>query len=122
MNANQDLSNKILSDHLPYFVEKMEKDGLDSEIIDNFAYYYQKVVNNEKGFIYDKDIVPIEPEEIPDLENLEDYAEVGKKVMKKTVMIVLNGGLGTSMGLTGPKSLIKIKDDKTFLEFKIEDS
>jgi UTP--glucose-1-phosphate uridylyltransferase len=122
MNTNQDLSTKILPDHLASFVEKMQNDGLDSEIIDSFTYYYRKVVNHEKGFIHDKDIIPVKPEEIPDLNGLEDYAEAGKKVMNQTVMIVLNGGLGTSMGLTGPKSLIKIKHDKTFLEFKMEDS
>jgi UTP--glucose-1-phosphate uridylyltransferase len=122
MNTYRDLPNKILPGHLASFVEKMQLDGLDSEIIDSFAYYYQKVVNKEKGFIHDKDIIPLEPEEIPDLKALGNYAEVGKKVMNQTVMIVLNGGLGTSMGLTGPKSLIKIKDNKTFLEFKMEDS
>jgi UTP--glucose-1-phosphate uridylyltransferase len=122
MNTNQDLSNKMVSGHLASFVEKMQNDGLDSEIIDSFTYYYQKVVNNEKGFIHDKDITSIEPEEIPDFNDLGNYAEAGKKVMNQTVMIVLNGGLGTSMGLTGPKSLIKIKHDKTFLEFKMEDS
>jgi UTP--glucose-1-phosphate uridylyltransferase len=122
MNTNKDLSNNMASSHLTSFVEKMQNDGLDSEIIDSFTYYYQKVVNNEKGFIHDKDITPIEPEEMPDFNDLGNYAEAGKKVMNQTVMIVLNGGLGTSMGLTGPKSLIKIKHDKTFLEFKMEDS
>jgi UTP--glucose-1-phosphate uridylyltransferase len=122
MNSNQDFSNKNLSGHLASFVEKMQNDGLDSEIIDSFSYYYQKVVNNEKGFIHDKDITSIESEEIPDLKDLENYTEAGKKMMHQTVMIVLNGGLGTSMGLTGPKSLIKIKHNKTFLEFKMEDS
>lgn len=122
MNTNQELSDKTLSGHLASFVKKMQNDGLDTEIIDSFTYYYQKVVNNEKGFIHDKDIIPVEPEEIHDLKDLGNYAEAGKKVMNRTVMIVLNGGLGTSMGLTGPKSLIKIKDDKTFLEFKMEDS
>ncbi len=122
MNINQDLSNKISSDHLAAFVNKMQNDGLDPEIIDSFAYYYQKVVNNEKGFIHEKNIIPVKPEEIPDLRDLESFAEAGKKVMNQTVMIVLNGGLGTSMGLSGPKSLIKIKDDKSFLEFKMEDS
>jgi UTP--glucose-1-phosphate uridylyltransferase len=33
-----------------------------------------------------------------------------------SVRIVLNGGLGTTMGLTGPKSLIEAKNEKSFLE------
>jgi UTP--glucose-1-phosphate uridylyltransferase len=40
--------------------------------------------------------------------------------LEQTVQIVLNGGLGTSMGLTGPKSLVTVKDDKTFLQIIIE--
>ena len=34
-------------------------------------------------------------------------------------MIVLNGGLGTSMGLSAAKSLITVKDGKSFLEIKL---
>jgi len=37
-------------------------------------------------------------------------------VLSKTVRIVLNGGLGTSMGLVGPKSLLKVKHGRSFLE------
>ncbi len=40
--------------------------------------------------------------------------------MKKTVAIVLNGGLGTSMGLRKAKSLIPVKEGKTFLEIKLK--
>ena len=32
----------------------------------------------------------------------------------------LNGGLGTSMGCAGPKSLIKVKGEKTFLDLIVE--
>ena len=32
------------------------------------------------------------------------------------VTITLNGGLGTSMGLTGPKSLLTVKEGKRFLD------
>jgi UTP--glucose-1-phosphate uridylyltransferase len=37
-------------------------------------------------------------------------------VLKKAVIITLNGGLGTSMGLTTAKSLLEVKNGKTFLE------
>ena len=32
----------------------------------------------------------------------------------------LNGGLGTSMGCDGPKSLIKVRGDRTFLDLIVE--
>jgi UTP--glucose-1-phosphate uridylyltransferase len=51
---------------------------------------------------------------------LDSYISAGKDALKQTVQIVLNGGLGTSMGLTGPKNLVKVKNDKTFLQIIIE--
>ena len=32
----------------------------------------------------------------------------------------LNGGLGTSMGCAGPKALLKVRDEKTFLDLIVE--
>ncbi len=37
-------------------------------------------------------------------------------LMDRTVIIKLNGGLGTSMGLDGPKSLLPVKHGLTFLD------
>ncbi|MEA3435096.1 MAG: UTP--glucose-1-phosphate uridylyltransferase, partial [Thermodesulfobacteriota bacterium] len=48
------------------------------------------------------------------------WAAAGKEAFKHAVRITLNGGLGTSMGLTGPKSLIEVKDGKTFLEIILQ--
>ena len=36
------------------------------------------------------------------------------------VVIKLNGGLGTSMGCTGPKSLISLRRDLTFLDMNVQ--
>ena len=43
-----------------------------------------------------------------------------KDVLEKTVVVKLNGGLGTSMGLEKAKSLLIVKDGKTFLDLIIE--
>ena len=45
-----------------------------------------------------------------------DDADAGRRALKQTVRIVLNGGLGTSMGLVGPKSLLNVKGRLTFLQ------
>ena len=60
----------------------------------------------------------LEPlEEISRLVDLpEPDAEVSRYVLDRTAVLKLNGGLGTSMGLTGPKSLLEIKPGKTFLD------
>lgn len=103
-------------DHLPAFIEKMQHEGLQPLVIETFAYYYNKVLTGETGLVYDREIQPVETREIEDFKNLKKYAAAGQRAFNHSVRIVLNGGLGTTMGLTGPKSLIEAKNGKTFLE------
>ncbi|MCF8720766.1 UTP--glucose-1-phosphate uridylyltransferase [Nitrospina gracilis] len=51
-------------------------------------------------------------------ENLEPPDEdAGREALAHLAVCKLNGGLGTSMGCPGPKSLIPIRDGLTFLDF-----
>lgn len=43
-----------------------------------------------------------------------------KEMLNKLVVIKLNGGLGTSMGCVGPKSLISVRNDLTFLDLTVQ--
>lgn len=43
-----------------------------------------------------------------------------KDALNKLVVVKLNGGLGTSMGCTGPKSLISLRRDLTFLDMNVQ--
>ncbi|ONM23384.1 UTP--glucose-1-phosphate uridylyltransferase 1 [Zea mays] len=45
----------------------------------------------------------------------EDLEET-KKLLDKLVVLKLNGGLGTTMGCTGPKSVIEVRNGFTFLD------
>ncbi|KAH0944224.1 hypothetical protein HID58_003861 [Brassica napus] len=45
----------------------------------------------------------------------EDVSET-KNLLDKLVVLKLNGGLGTTMGCTGPKSVIEVRDGLTFLD------
>ncbi|XP_042040352.1 UTP--glucose-1-phosphate uridylyltransferase-like [Salvia splendens] len=45
----------------------------------------------------------------------EDAAET-KSLLDKLVVLKLNGGLGTTMGCTGPKSVIEVRNGLTFLD------
>ncbi|RVW85354.1 UTP--glucose-1-phosphate uridylyltransferase [Vitis vinifera] len=45
----------------------------------------------------------------------EDSVET-KKLLDKLVVLKLNGGLGTTMGCTGPKSVIEVRNGLTFLD------
>jgi len=110
------LKNSDTSEYLPSFISKMESAELHPVVINTFAYYYKKVVTGETGLISDKDIRPVSSDEIEGADQVREYAAAGRKVLKNAVIIKLNGGLGTSMGLTRAKSLLKIKNSKTFLE------
>lgn len=41
-------------------------------------------------------------------------------MLDKLVVVKLNGGLGTSMGCTGPKSIIPVRNDLTFLDLTVQ--
>ncbi|UCD79769.1 MAG: UTP--glucose-1-phosphate uridylyltransferase [Desulfobacterales bacterium] len=94
----------------------MKSDGLPSLVIDTFTYYYGKVLEGDTGLVYDRDIRPVGSTEIEAYSNLISYGRTGIDVLPQTVRIILNGGLGTSMGLKGAKSLIEIKDGMSFLD------
>lgn len=55
-------------------------------------------------------------EELASLEQLPSGAEAGASLLSQAVVIKLNGGLGTGMGLQGPKSLLAVRDGVNFLD------
>ena len=105
---------------LSAFVLKMERDELPPTVIDTFSHYYRQLAAGESGLISDTDIQPLTPDDILDAASLEAYTAAGQAAMSKAVAIVLNGGLGTSMGLTKAKSLIPVKAEQTFLDIKLK--
>jgi UTP--glucose-1-phosphate uridylyltransferase len=106
--------------HLPSFISKMESAKFPPLVIDTFTYYYKKIVSGATGLISDRDITPVSPDEIEDASRIKEYAESGRKALRHAVIIKLNGGLGTSMGLTKAKSLLRVKNEKTFLEIIVK--
>ncbi|CAL1275402.1 unnamed protein product [Larinioides sclopetarius] len=43
-----------------------------------------------------------------------------KEMLSKLVVVKLNGGLGTTMGCTGPKSIIPVRNELTFLDLTVQ--
>ncbi|KAL5008622.1 hypothetical protein ScPMuIL_014203 [Solemya velum] len=43
-----------------------------------------------------------------------------QELLSKLVVVKLNGGLGTSMGCTGPKSVICVRNELTFLDMNVQ--
>lgn len=57
------------------------------------------------------------PDDLVDYDSLE---EPSSNNYSRLVIGKLNGGLGTSMGCAGPKSLIKVKGEKTFMDLIVK--
>jgi UDP-N-acetylglucosamine pyrophosphorylase len=43
-----------------------------------------------------------------------------KDILNKLIVVKLNGGLGTTMGCQGPKSVISVRSGLTFLDLTIQ--
>src|ERR1051325_1397062 len=91
-------------------VEKMEAEGIAEVAIDTFRHYYEQLESGETGMLPEDTIEPVE--EVISLGDLPE--EDGP--LDQAVVLKLNGGLGTSMGMTKAKSLIEAKDGLTFLD------
>jgi len=59
----------------------------------------------------------------PAEEQIKPYADlsgpVDPKNLNKLAVLKVNGGLGTSMGMTGAKSALEVKNDMTFLDLTV---
>jgi UTP--glucose-1-phosphate uridylyltransferase len=94
---------------------KMQAAGLPLLFIDTFAHYYDQLVAGGSGYIAEQMIEPVY--ELPDaVEFGPEYVRLGEAALGETAVIKLNGGLGTSMGLTKAKSLLPVRGRQTFLE------
>lgn len=95
--------------------EKMRAAGVAPAAIAAFAHYYRRLEAGETGLLPESEIEPVDG--VPDLEALPPPpAETADALLDRTVLIRLNGGLGTSMGMSRAKSLIEAHGGRTFLD------
>jgi UTP--glucose-1-phosphate uridylyltransferase len=87
--------------------EKMRAAGAAEVAIRVFSHYYRLVEAGQQGTIREDEIDPVG--DLPHLEHLDTDSESMRAALAETVVIKLNGGLGTSMGVTGPKSALPVR-------------
>jgi UTP--glucose-1-phosphate uridylyltransferase len=92
--------------------QKMRDDGQPDEAIRSFRSAYERLVAGHSPMIRSADLEPAG--DVPTLDRLD--ADTDETALDGFVMIKLNGGLATSMGLQEPKSLIEAKDGHSFLD------
>ncbi len=94
--------------------EKMRRDGVPDVFVDTFRHYYRQLEAGESGLLPDADLEPVE--EPTAAQDLDTDPGAERDALQRAVVLKLNGGLGTSMGLTGPKSLLAVKEGLSFLD------
>ncbi|CAE7235494.1 PGM1 [Symbiodinium sp. CCMP2592] len=97
------------------FKEKMLAKKLPSQFITWWLGLFEELCQGKKGVVLEKNILPVSS--LPDLSGL----PVGdESLLSKTVVMRLNGGLGTTMGLDKAKSLLKVKESHTFMDLIVK--
>lgn len=94
---------------------KMQTAGVARSAIDAFLNAVTRVRQGETGLLPEKSIAPVE--EVIRLDELPGAGDSDSDLREQLAVVKLNGGLGTSMGLDGPKSLLPIRGKDTFLDF-----
>jgi len=90
----------------------MEAEGIAPSAVSAFESTFNSLVSGNTGLISESTLAPA-----PYLEKAESFtSEPDTSLLSSTVVLKLNGGLGTGMGLDKAKSLLKVKGDDTFLD------
>jgi len=102
------------ADGLRQAQDKMRAAGVAEVAITVFSHYYRLLESGRRGTIAEADIEPLG--DVPRLDRLETGDDAIRAALAGTAVIKLNGGLGTSMGVTGPKSALPVLEGLTFLD------
>jgi len=98
----------------PEYEKKLKHEGLTDAAIAAFKSNLQTLLSGVETMISEKSITPVQPKDIADFEQLSITPK--PELLKSTVVLKLNGGLGTGMGLEKAKSLLEVNAGKTFLD------
>ncbi len=104
-----------MDDSLSMIREKMQRRGLSDAAIRAFLHGVEELRRQCRIMVSEEEISPV-----PTLQEWDGIvastSPAGAELLGRTVVIKLNGGLGTSMGLQQAKSLLEIKPGVTFLD------
>lgn len=94
----------------------MEADGQSESAIRAFEAAYEQLLSGRDPMIAEDAIAPVTG--LPDLASLKRPASPADSagLLNASVVIKLNGGLGTGMGLEKAKSLLPVREGQSFLD------
>lgn len=99
------------------FETKMTAAGMGAAAIRAFRRNYEALLRDESGMIPEESISPVSG--LRSLDEITIGESVNAALLGKSVVIKLNGGLGTGMGLHGPKSLLSVRNGVNFLDLMV---
>ena len=91
--------------------DKMRAEGLSEAAVETFAHYERLLREGDQGTLPESELEPLSG--LPDADSLPDSDGAA---LDQAVVLKLNGGLGTSMGMTKAKSLLEVKEGLSFLD------
>ena len=86
-------------------VDKLRADGAGDATVATFRHHAERLAAGERGVLPEAEIEPATG--VPDADDLPEPGEEAGRLLDRTVVLKLNGGLGTSMGMTRAKSLLR---------------
>lgn len=96
------------------FLELMQREGLPRAAVVSFQLNLRRLLGGERGLLAETAVSPLA--RLPDAEGLGAHRRTGADALRRTAVIKLNGGLGTSMGLDRAKSLLEVRSGLSFLD------
>lgn len=88
--------------------------GLPATAAATFRYHLERVLEGERGILPRGRIEPVDA--VPDADDFGHWTGAGEAALGRCVVLKLNGGLGTSMGLERAKSLLTVRNGHSFLD------
>lgn len=107
---------------LENFASVEERSSLSLNLTNFIKLFVQYLDNRSKSLTHEwSQIKPIPSEELPLYSSVGSVSnDISRSLLDKLVVVKLNGGLGTTMGCEGPKSLITVRNDMTFLDIVVK--
>ncbi len=104
-----------MADHVAAALDKMRAAGAHPAELAAMTRRLEQLDDPDAGRLSGDVLEPLD--DLPLLDELPEPApERAREVLDQLVVVKLNGGLGTSMGLSGPKSLLEVKRGSSFLD------
>ncbi len=114
MNHCENTDQFAAAEHLAGTINRKCRDqGIEEFSVRAFLRAVSRYRSGASGWIREHEIQAVDS--LPDAGNLPP-ATKPNTLLKQLAIVKLNGGLGTSMGLDSPKSLLPIKEGNTFLD------